>query len=147
MIEELSRDEIDELLRAELVGRIGCHAEGVTYVVPVIYAYDGEALYGHTVEGQKTRMMRANPQVCFEVDRYERGGGWRSVIVQGSYEELDGAESERALALLASRFGAQPGRGRAERARGGGRPSLSFRIRVREATGRAVRRGEGAPGR
>jgi len=36
VIEELTRAEVDELLRERTVGRIGCHADGVTYVVPVI---------------------------------------------------------------------------------------------------------------
>ena len=33
MIEELAPDEIDAFLREQLVGRIGCHADGRTYVV------------------------------------------------------------------------------------------------------------------
>jgi len=134
---ELARAEIDALLEEQVVGRIGCHAGGMTYVVAVIYAYDGDCVYAHTIVGQKVEMMRANPAVCFEVDEYE-DGSWRSAIVQGRYEELEGADSEHALALLAARFA---GRGRSgERPRGGGRPSVSFRIRIDEVTGRAVRR-------
>ena len=134
---ELDREEIDAFLHEQVVGRIGCHADGVTYVVPVIYAYDGNCLYAHTLVGQKVAMMRSNAEVCFEVDEY-LDGSWRSVIVQGRYEELEGAESERALSVLAARFA---GRGRSgERPRGDGRPSVSFRIRIVEVTGRAVRR-------
>lgn len=48
MMGELSAAEIEELLRSEWVARLGCHANDTTYVVPVSYAYDGEALYGHT---------------------------------------------------------------------------------------------------
>jgi hypothetical protein len=135
VIAELSRAEIDDLLRAQVVGRIGCHADGLTYVVPVIYAYDGEAFYVYTVEGRKVRMMRANPRVCFEVDEYE-AGSWRSAIVQGRYEELDEAGSERALALLAARF---PASGNSRRPRAEGMP-VAFRILIEEITGRAVRR-------
>jgi nitroimidazol reductase NimA-like FMN-containing flavoprotein (pyridoxamine 5'-phosphate oxidase superfamily) len=137
-IVELARDEIDSLLHEQLVGRIGCHAGGVTYVVPVIYAYDDECVYAHTLVGQKVAMMRANPEVCFEVDEYATGS-WRSAIVQGRYEELAGAESEHALALLAARFAGR-GRSSGDRPRGDGRPSVSFRIRIAEVTGRAVRR-------
>jgi uncharacterized protein len=136
-MDELTREQIDELLREQLVGRIGCHADGVTYVVPVIYAYDGECIYAHTLVGQKVRMMRANPEVCFEVDEYENGS-WRSVIAQGSYEELEGEDSTRALALLAERFAGRRSDG--DGPRGDGRPSVSIRIRIREATGRAVTR-------
>ena len=135
MIAELERAEIDDLLHAQVVGRVGCHADGLTYVVPVIYAYDGEAFYVYTVEGRKVSMMRANPQVCFEVDEYERGS-WRSAIVQGRYEELDEAGAERALGLLAARF---PSPGSRRRPRAEGSP-VAFRIVVDEITGRAVRR-------
>ncbi len=136
-MDELTRAQIDELLREQLVGRIGCHAGGLTYVVPVIYAYDGESIYTHTLVGQKVEMMRANPEVCFEVDEY-LDGSWRSAIVQGRVEELAGEESAHALSLLAERFADR--RTDAERPRGGGRASVSIRIRIGEVTGRAVRR-------
>jgi nitroimidazol reductase NimA-like FMN-containing flavoprotein (pyridoxamine 5'-phosphate oxidase superfamily) len=139
VIVELSRDEIDELLRAQLVGRIGCHADGLTYVVPVIYAYDGESFHVATIEGQKTRMMRLNPNVCFEVDEYERGS-WRSAIVQGLYEEVTGEEAEATISLLAERFGRGRGGVSTRRHGGEGTQTVCFRIRVRELTGRAVDR-------
>jgi nitroimidazol reductase NimA-like FMN-containing flavoprotein (pyridoxamine 5'-phosphate oxidase superfamily) len=136
VIAELDRAEIDDLLRGQVVGRVGCHVDGLTYVVPVIYAYDGSAFYVYTVEGQKVRMMRANPRVCFEVDEYE-AGSWRSAIVQGRYEELEGPAAERALELLSERFAGR-GAGR-RRPRAEGAP-VAFRISIDEVTGRAVRR-------
>ena len=142
MIEELTRAEVDELLRDRTVGRIGCHADGVTYVVPVIYAYDGEAVYVASVEGQKTRMMRTNPRVCFEIDEHEPGT-WRSVVAQARYEELAGAEAERALALLTERFA---GAGRRRRPEAGGRATVCFRLVLGETTGRAVRPSGTMPG-
>ncbi|MDF2749089.1 MAG: putative flavin-nucleotide-binding protein [Gaiellaceae bacterium] len=142
MIEELTGAEVDELLRDRTVGRIGCHADGVTYVVPVIYAYDGEAVYVASVEGQKTRMMRTNPRVCFEIDEHEPGT-WRSVVAQARYEELAGAEAERALALLTERFA---GAGRRRRPEAGGRATVCFRLVLGETTGRAVRPSGTMPG-
>lgn len=140
MIAELTNAEIDELLHEQVVGRIGCHADGVTYVVPVIYAYDGESVHVATIEGQKVRMMRANPSVCFEVDEYAAPGRWRSAIVQGTYEEAEGDEQAASLALLAERF-ARGGDGQgARRPEAHDRQTVCFRIRVREATGRAVSR-------
>jgi uncharacterized protein len=139
---ELSRAEIDELLGEQVVGRIGCHAGGVTVVVPVIYAYDGECFHVASIEGQKIRMMRENPAVCFEVDDYRAPGEWRSAIAQGTYEEADEAEAARSLALLAERFASPDGGPRpARRPDPSGRPTVCFRIRVREVTGRAVSRG------
>jgi len=132
---ELSRAEIDALLHERVVGRIGCHAGGVTYVVPVIYAYDGAAVYVASIEGSKIRMMRESPAVCFETDEHGETG-WRSVIAQARYEELAGADAERALELLAQRFPGSRGR----RADGGGRGTVCFRLVLGETTGRAVRR-------
>lgn len=136
MIVDLESAEIDDLLQSQVVGRIGCHADGLTYVVPVIYAYDGAAFYAYSLEGRKIRMMRANPRVCFEVDEYDGRGSWRSAIAQGTFEELAGPEAERALALLTERVAE---RGGERRPRGEG-PAVAFRIRIDEITGRAVRR-------
>jgi nitroimidazol reductase NimA-like FMN-containing flavoprotein (pyridoxamine 5'-phosphate oxidase superfamily) len=134
VIEDLDRSEIDAFLRRQVVGRVGCHADGRTYVVPVIYVWDGEFVYVQSVEGRKVEMMRANPEVCFEVDEYEPDGSWRSVIVDGVYEELDGGPAAEALALLARRFvGRRSGHGR-----GTGRRPVAFRIRCTQATGRRV---------
>lgn len=139
MSRELERPEIDELLSEQLVGRIGCHLEGLTYVVPVIYAYDGEYVHVASIEGQKVQMMRANPAVCFEVDEYRGPGSWRSAVLQGVYEESDEAERARSLSLLAARFGGGGGSSAPPRRPDtSGRATVCFRIRVREATGRAV---------
>jgi nitroimidazol reductase NimA-like FMN-containing flavoprotein (pyridoxamine 5'-phosphate oxidase superfamily) len=131
-VQELSRDEIDELLREQFVARIGCGAAGEIYVVPIIYAYDGEAFYVASVEGRKVDLMRASPRVCFEVDRYE-AGSWRSAIAYGRYEELAGDDAERALDLLAARFDR-------ERQRSAGPGTVVFRIVLEQVTGRAVTR-------
>jgi nitroimidazol reductase NimA-like FMN-containing flavoprotein (pyridoxamine 5'-phosphate oxidase superfamily) len=132
-VEELTREAIDELLREEIVGRIGCHAGGETYVVPIIYAYDGESLYAYSIEGKKIRMMRENPRVAFEVDRYEGPGRWRSAIASGEYEELEGADAERARSLLAEKLS---GVARGPRAAPEGAAPVAFRIRIEQITGR-----------
>jgi nitroimidazol reductase NimA-like FMN-containing flavoprotein (pyridoxamine 5'-phosphate oxidase superfamily) len=129
---ELDREQVDELLRDQFVARIGCQGGGDVYVVPIIYAYDGEAAYVASVEGRKVELMRAEPRVCFEVDRYE-AGSWRSAIAWGRYEELAGDDVERALDLLAARFGRK-------RERTAGPGTVVFRIVLDEVTGRAVER-------
>lgn len=88
MLGELKQSQIENLLHSQIVGRIGCHANDITYVVPITYAYDGIYIYGHTKEGMKIKMMRKNPNVCFEVDVMENMSNWRSVIAWGKFEEL-----------------------------------------------------------
>lgn len=88
MLGELTANQIEAVLHREVVGRIGCHADDITYIVPTTYAYDGEFVYGHTIEGMKIDIMRKNPKVCFEVDTIENMSNWRSIIAWGTFEEL-----------------------------------------------------------
>jgi nitroimidazol reductase NimA-like FMN-containing flavoprotein (pyridoxamine 5'-phosphate oxidase superfamily) len=104
VIGTLTPGEIDELLRSEAIGRIGCYGYGRPYVVPITYAYDGVAVYGHSREGLKLRMMRSHPEVCFEVDRTEALSSWRSVIAFGTFSELEADEAALAMGLLRRRL-------------------------------------------
>ena len=105
MIGTLTSAEIDELLRSETIGRLGCYGFGRPYVVPITYAYDGVAIYGHSREGLKLRMMRSHPSVCFEVDRTEALSSWRSVIAYGTFSELEAEQAAVAMGLLRRRLG------------------------------------------
>jgi uncharacterized protein len=104
MLGELTSGEIDGVLRREAIGRIGCYAFGRPYVVPITYAYDGVAVYGHSREGLKLRMMRSHPTVCFEVERFESPSSWQSVIVLGTFSELEPPEADIAMELLRRRL-------------------------------------------
>lgn len=149
MLGELSAEQIEDVLRTGMVGRIGLHADGRTYVVPVTYVYDGAAVLGHTGVGLKVRMARANPAVCFEVDVFENMANWRSVIAWGRFEELHGAEAGLAMKRLVDRFlplmtseSAQPSHGMssAHRADTAGHEAVIYRIHLDEKTGRFEKR-------
>lgn len=103
MLGKLSHTQIEEMLHTEMIGRLGCHSEGKTYVVPTNYVYDGECIYGYSLEGMKLQMLRANPKVCFEIDYVQNLANWRSVIAWGTFEELEGEEAARATLLLMQR--------------------------------------------
>lgn len=96
MFGKLDNAQIEKVLSDNFIGRIGCHANNKTYVVPVSYAYDGECIYGHAYEGLKISMMRQNPNVCFQVDRMENMANWQSVIAWGTFKELTGVEERNA---------------------------------------------------
>lgn len=105
MLGELSRKDIQEILRSHAIGRLGCHARGLTYVVPISYVYDGaNAIYFHSLDGLKIQMMRENPRVCFEVDTVEDPANWQSVIAWGTFEQLTGEAAAKGLELLLTRL-------------------------------------------
>src|SRR5215510_532663 len=145
MIGELEPPQIEQILHEQVIGRIGCHAHGRTYVVPVTYAYDGSAILSHTGEGLKVQMMRENPIVCFEVEDLRYLPSWSSVITFGRYEELQGDAATAALDQLIARLGASPPVASAVPRQGAGlfapesheqRPEVIFRIVLTEKTGR-----------
>lgn len=104
MFGKLKPEEIEQLLRQQLIGRIGCHADGLTYVVPISYAYDGNYIYARTFEGMKVNMMRKNPSVCFEVEDTKHLSNWRTVVAWGSFEELsEGVQRTKAIRVLENR--------------------------------------------
>jgi nitroimidazol reductase NimA-like FMN-containing flavoprotein (pyridoxamine 5'-phosphate oxidase superfamily) len=144
MIRALASEEIDRVLRAQIVGRIGCHTAGQTYVVPVCYAYESNAIYAHSRHGLKIDMMRQNPYVCFEVDHVEDLVNWDSAICWATYEELSGADAEHGLELIRERIEerlprvVENGVLAAEEADGGEEP-IVFRLNVTEASGREER--------
>lgn len=104
MLGELTPSQIEDLLRAEVIARIGCISDGRIYVVPVSYAYDGTHLYGHGMDGAKLRAMRSHPEVCVEVEHVDDMSNWRSVIAWGTFEECHGADRDAGMALLVARI-------------------------------------------
>jgi nitroimidazol reductase NimA-like FMN-containing flavoprotein (pyridoxamine 5'-phosphate oxidase superfamily) len=105
MFGKLNVEESRSLLKRHILGRIGCHAEGKTYVVPISYAFDGEDIYCHSFEGMKLHVMRKNPKVCFQVDQMANMANWESVVAWGTFEEItDPVKRKQALNILLDRI-------------------------------------------
>lgn len=88
LVRTLSALECTKILTANRVGRLACAKDGQPYVVPLYYAHSNAHLYAFSMPGKKIEWMRANPLVSVQVDEHGQGRGWRSVIVDGRYEEL-----------------------------------------------------------
>jgi uncharacterized protein len=151
---DLTEQQIEHLLQTEIVGRIGGYAGDRIYVVPISYLYHEGSIYGHSGLGMKIEMMRERPQVCFEIDHIDDLANWESVIVWGTYEELEGEEAQKAVQLLAGRLtplispqgGHLPhpwndhGGSTEHILHRASRHGVVFRIRVTEKTGRCEQR-------
>lgn len=101
---KLPQLQIDQILYAEAVGRLGCHAGGRTYIIPMNYVYDGENIYGYATAGMKLEMMRTNTSVCFQVDQMRNPRFWCHVLAWGLFQELLGEEAACALYMLAQKL-------------------------------------------
>jgi uncharacterized protein len=131
-IRELSAEGIEALLRTAIVGRIACCGHGRTgdgrpYLVPLAFGYDGESVYAHSGPGRKLDLMRSEPRVTFEVDEAEASDRWRSVIAEGTFEEIkDQRQRDAALEVI---YGAN-------RVPDLGSQTIVFRIRLTSRSGR-----------
>ncbi len=83
MIGKLTDEQIEEVLKENVLGRIGCNDGKITHVVPVNYVYDGKFIIAHSVAGIKIQMKRKNPDVFFEVDKIKSFTNWKNVIRWG----------------------------------------------------------------
>ncbi len=105
MFGQLTPGAIEALLHEEIVGRIGyVDRRGLPTIVPITYAYDGRAIYGYSMLGAKIENMAANPRVCLEIDRVDNAAEWRSVLVRGTFELLDGRAAVEAVERISERL-------------------------------------------
>jgi len=105
IIRTLSIPECTALLTANRVARLACARDGRPYVVPIHYAYADHHLYAFSMPGKKIEWMRDNPLVSVQVEQRGEGRAWKSVVLDGRYEELPDRighklERERAWSLL-----------------------------------------------
>lgn len=114
------RDELFALLDGELVGHLAAVVDGAPVVVPMGYARDGEHLlvHGSTGGGFALRAAAERATVAFAVTAldglvfarslFDSSMNYRSAVVYGVLEPVDGEQADAALLALSERL--MPGR-------------------------------------
>lgn len=87
-IRELEREEIDEVLSRNSVGRVGFSWRDRVSIEPLGYVYSDGWIWGRTSPGQKLITVKHNYWVAFEVDEVDGPYEWRSVLVHGGFYQL-----------------------------------------------------------
>jgi len=103
-IKEMTRQDCVALLKAQRLGRLACVRDHKPYVVPVHFAFGENSIFSFSLPGRKVDWMRANPHVCLQVDDVGGVDGWRSVVVEGVFEELPKAPDPDAGLTSAERM-------------------------------------------
>lgn len=88
----LSTEEVEEFLKKGFWGVLATSANDEPYGVPIIYGYDDDGcFYIASAGGKKIDVVRKNPNVTLTVVEIEDyGRRWKSVIVYGKADVLDG---------------------------------------------------------
>lgn len=95
VVSELSIDECWAALREEEFGRLAYRLGDEVSIAPINYAVDGDTLLFKTAEGSKLLGIVMNPDVVFEIDRYDDEIA-ESVIVRGFARLLSEVDEHRA---------------------------------------------------
>lgn len=115
--EIIEREAIDSIIERSQVCRLGLCDDGMPYIVPLCFGYDGKSLYFHGAgEGRKIGILRKNSRVCFELDidtevvRGEKACNfsmrYRSVMGEGRAHFVEEESSKkRALELIMKQYG------------------------------------------
>lgn len=93
ILKDLTEGECRAVLSKARFGHLACCKDGQPYVVPIYFVADQGTIYSFSMPGKKVEWMRANNNVCLQVDADGEGKGWGSVIVEGRFEEYPDTEA------------------------------------------------------
>lgn len=88
IVRGLDKQQMMSVLASNKLGRLACVKDGQPYVVPITFSFSESCLYSFSMPGQKIDWMRLNPKVCLQVDEFSSSRDWKSVVIDGFYEEL-----------------------------------------------------------
>src|SRR5690606_33778046 len=87
IVKAMNRQQVLATLTSSRLGRIACSNDGQPYVVPITFSFLRKYLYSYSMLGQKIDWMRLNPKVCVQVDDLAGDREWKSVVIDGVYED------------------------------------------------------------
>ena len=85
---ELSKREMEAMLRRNHVGRVAFSFRDSVDIRPIHYVWRKGWLFGRTSPGDKLITLRHNQWVSFEIDEISGPLDWASVIVRGTFYRL-----------------------------------------------------------
>lgn len=98
-IKTMEISECLELLSENYIGRLAYISGKTPHINPITYFHDAEekCLLSYSAPGYKIEAMERHGAVAFQVDEIRSIQSWRSVLVQGNFEELEGSTAKKYL--------------------------------------------------
>ncbi len=99
MINNLELSKCLEMLSNNYIGRLAYISGKKSHLVPITYFHDAEekSILSYSVRGHKIEAMRKHEDVALQVDDIHSIQKWRSVLVHGHFEELEGSTAKKYL--------------------------------------------------
>lgn len=96
----LTKKESESVLARNDIGRMAFSFHDKVDIRPVHYVFDGTWLFGRTSLGDKLITLQHHQWVAFEIDEVSGPFDWKSVIVHGTFHQLERAGSEVDIRLF-----------------------------------------------
>ena len=99
MRRSLTTKECYNILSNNYIGNLGYLYRNRPFIVPITFFYDKKqaCIISYSAEGHKVKAMRKNNSICLEVAEIESVDHWRSILVHGSFQQLEGSEAKAYL--------------------------------------------------
>ncbi len=103
MIKNLELSECLNLLGRNYLGRVAFIFQGDPYIIPITYFHDAneKCILSYAAKGHKIQAMRNYGSVAFQVDEIKSIQEWKSVLVHGKFQELEGSTAKNYLRKFA----------------------------------------------
>lgn len=104
MLKNLEIDDCLKVLGNNYIGRLGYIFGQTPYIIPITYFHDvaAKCIISYSANGHKLHAMRQYNKVTLQVDEIESLQDWKSVLVQGRFEELTGSDAKLYLHRFAN---------------------------------------------
>ena len=102
MIKNLELSECLNLLGRNYLGRVAFIFQGNPYIIPITYFHDAneKCILSYAAKGHKIQAMRNYGSVAFQVDEIKSIQEWKSVLVHGKFQELEGSTAKKLFAKI-----------------------------------------------
>lgn len=99
MITNINKKDCLDILKNNYIGHLAYIYNNLPFVIPITYYYDKKKItvIGYTGEGHKTKALRVNNTIALEVVEIKSIDSWRSILIHGTFEELEGTDAKYGL--------------------------------------------------
>ncbi|MDT7827462.1 pyridoxamine 5'-phosphate oxidase family protein [Pricia sp. S334] len=98
-IKNMTTSECLQLLSENYIGRLAYISGRTPHINPITFYHDAEekCILSYSSPGFKIQAMKKHRPVALQVDDIRSIQEWRSVLVQGNFEELEGSTAKKQL--------------------------------------------------
>lgn len=99
IFKDLQSEKCISLLSSNYIGRLAFISGKNPYITPITFHYDADSksILSYSTEGHKIDAMKMNTAVALQVDEISSIQDWKSVLVHGTFEELQGSTAKQYL--------------------------------------------------